>query len=431
MTDHIGGLLFPEEVLTSPWFILLATIVAFNTIIYLGLTLSKFVPWPKQLQGTAIRRRLERFGAIAAPEGNSSIDLARATHLDDPYESLRRSIANRDIPLSMSLVGTVVVITSLVNLLLLDYNVAYNHVIQLFFGLLLIVMALVIGPRNGVGRGVQWVWALLMTVLAALLAHEAIVEDASAPLSYILIVMVATPSVAMAWTPSLVSLFLMLAPFTFATFTVGQRQDEQMALAGLVAAGVGIVLLRMRLRAAMSVGEYWEQMIDSATTDALTGLLSERGQRELMPSLLSTADRYRQPIWAVRIEVTNIKALNKIYGYAYGDELLRSIARVLVEVLPANSSLARWGGPLFVSVGFGQPLPTETDIRRQIVKLLRTDPTTLGKQAAAFDVSVTLGIPGESSVDDLLMSMTTEPDEAGAAISPDLRETTDSVGNPH
>lgn len=423
MKHLLAGLVFPQEILTSPWFILLATVVAFNTIIYLGLTLSKFVPWPKQFQGATIRKRLERLGALSAPEGHSSLEVARSTHLSDPYEALRRGIANRDIPLSMSLVGIVVVVTSLVNLFLLDNNVAYNHVIQLAFGLTLLMLALIIGPRNGVGRGIKWMWALLMVVLVLLLANEAIVEDAVAPLAYILLVMAATPSVTMAWTPSLTALLLMWAPFTYATFVVGQKQDEQMALAGLVAAGVGLVLLRMRLRAAMAVGDYWEQLINSATTDALTGLLSARGQRELVPTLVSTAQRYRQSVWVVRIWVSNIRELNRIYGYSYGDELLRSLARVAAEKLPPNSSLARWGGPLFIAVGFGQPIPDEESVVRQLTAGLSQDPITLGKRAVELDVSIALGIPGETKIDDLLDDLAQTPGDV--ADAGDVQEPTD------
>ena len=48
-TRHIfAGILFPESTLTSPLFFFVATAVAFNTIIYLTLTISKFIPWPKQ-----------------------------------------------------------------------------------------------------------------------------------------------------------------------------------------------------------------------------------------------------------------------------------------------------------------------------------------------------------------------------------------------
>ena len=48
MSTTPTGLLLPQEVLYSWWFMLLATVVAFNTVIYVGLTLAKVIPWPHQ-----------------------------------------------------------------------------------------------------------------------------------------------------------------------------------------------------------------------------------------------------------------------------------------------------------------------------------------------------------------------------------------------
>ena len=50
-----AGILLPESVLTSNWFILMATVVAFNTIIYMGLTLSKLIPMPRQFHPERVR----------------------------------------------------------------------------------------------------------------------------------------------------------------------------------------------------------------------------------------------------------------------------------------------------------------------------------------------------------------------------------------
>jgi diguanylate cyclase (GGDEF)-like protein len=401
----LSGLVFPESVLTSPWFILLATVVAFNTIIYLGLTFSKFVPWPKQTKGAAIRQRLERWGAVDSPESSSVVSLSRASHLSDPYEMLRRTIANRDIPLSMALVGVAVILVSLVNLLILNDSVAILHVIQLLFGLLLLGVALAVGPKQGLGRGIKWLWALLMALLVGLLSREAVVDDASTPLAYALLVIVAMPSVTMAWTPSLVALALMVAPYTYATFVVADPQAQQLALAGLVGAGVGLVLLRMRLRAAMSIGEYWGRLNGSSTTDSLTGLLSRRGQRELLPAMVNTASMFGQSIWVLRVTVTNIRELNTIYGYQYGDEVLRAIARSATSELPSNTNIARWGGPVFVAVGVGQPLPEAEHVQELIISVLQRDPATLGKKQVELVVDVASGVPSKNVLDELVDSL--------------------------
>lgn len=43
----IAGILFPESVLQSLWFFYLAAFVAFNTIIFVGLSIAKLLLWPR------------------------------------------------------------------------------------------------------------------------------------------------------------------------------------------------------------------------------------------------------------------------------------------------------------------------------------------------------------------------------------------------
>lgn len=47
MNDVVTGLLFPQSAMQSPWFAFLASFVAFNTMIYVSLTVAKLIPWPK------------------------------------------------------------------------------------------------------------------------------------------------------------------------------------------------------------------------------------------------------------------------------------------------------------------------------------------------------------------------------------------------
>jgi GGDEF domain-containing protein len=55
MTPVISGLLLPESILNEPWFRTFTLFVAFNTIVYLGLTVSKLAPWPAQIRPARVR----------------------------------------------------------------------------------------------------------------------------------------------------------------------------------------------------------------------------------------------------------------------------------------------------------------------------------------------------------------------------------------
>lgn len=45
---HIVANLLPSDILTQPWFLLFATFVGFNTMIYAGITFVKLIPLPKR-----------------------------------------------------------------------------------------------------------------------------------------------------------------------------------------------------------------------------------------------------------------------------------------------------------------------------------------------------------------------------------------------
>lgn len=42
-----AGILLPESTFQQPWFFYLAAFVAFNTIVFVGLSLAKLVTWPR------------------------------------------------------------------------------------------------------------------------------------------------------------------------------------------------------------------------------------------------------------------------------------------------------------------------------------------------------------------------------------------------
>jgi len=47
MNHVVAGILLPDTVLREYWFFYLAAFVAFNTIIFVGLSVAKLVIWPK------------------------------------------------------------------------------------------------------------------------------------------------------------------------------------------------------------------------------------------------------------------------------------------------------------------------------------------------------------------------------------------------
>ncbi|MFG0723044.1 diguanylate cyclase [Pseudomonas sp. GLN_6] len=121
---------------------------------------------------------------------------------------------------------------------------------------------------------------------------------------------------------------------------------------------------------------------DLAEKDFLTGLLNRRAFSERAERSWRQAQRDKQALGVVMMDVDFFKRYNDHYGHAAGDEALRQIARVIGEHArrPLDCA-ARYGGEEFVGVWYGlgeeQLLTILEDIRQAIEALqlehLRSD----------------------------------------------------------
>lgn len=85
-----------------------------------------------------------------------------------------------------------------------------------------------------------------------------------------------------------------------------------------------------------------------AGTDKLTGAWSRRRLEECVRIEIDRLQRYEQPLSAMIIDVDFFKQINDRHGHGVGDEVLRSLASMLLAKLRKADSLTRWGGEEFV-----------------------------------------------------------------------------------
>lgn len=113
---------------------------------------------------------------------------------------------------------------------------------------------------------------------------------------------------------------------------------------------------------------------DLAEKDFLTGLLNRRAFSERAERSWRQAQREKQALGVVMMDVDFFKRYNDHYGHAAGDEALRQVARVIGEYArrPLDCA-ARYGGEEFVGVWYGldeaQLLAILQDIRSAIEAL--------------------------------------------------------------
>ncbi|MBP0484037.1 GGDEF domain-containing protein [Sagittula salina] len=101
--------------------------------------------------------------------------------------------------------------------------------------------------------------------------------------------------------------------------------------------------LNLRLQGAMTEAE------ERAFTDALTGLRNRRALDAVMERIV----RQKQPYSLMHLDLDLFKQVNDTLGHAAGDEVLRQVARVMLEETRHEDTVSRVGGDEFVVVCTG------------------------------------------------------------------------------
>lgn len=84
-----------------------------------------------------------------------------------------------------------------------------------------------------------------------------------------------------------------------------------------------------------------------AEVDSLTGLSNRRKFVEDLTRLLKLAQRQKQPLCYVLIDLDHFKQVNDKYGHDMGDRVLRQLGKLLKRQFRCEDLIGRWGGEEF------------------------------------------------------------------------------------
>ena len=87
-----------------------------------------------------------------------------------------------------------------------------------------------------------------------------------------------------------------------------------------------------------------------ATTDGLTGLYNHRMFQERLDEELVRAKRYNRKLFIMMIDIDHFKRFNDTYGHQTGDEVLKTVARLIKSNLRNIDFPARYGGEEFIVI---------------------------------------------------------------------------------
>lgn len=85
-----------------------------------------------------------------------------------------------------------------------------------------------------------------------------------------------------------------------------------------------------------------------ARVDPLTGLNNRRAFYEITKPIWSNALRNDRDVSVILLDIDQFKQINDSYGHAYGDEVLITVASILIRSAREGDALVRWGGEEFI-----------------------------------------------------------------------------------
>lgn len=90
-----------------------------------------------------------------------------------------------------------------------------------------------------------------------------------------------------------------------------------------------------------------DELAQLATVDGLTGCANHRTFQERLKSEVSLASRTGAPVAMLLLDLDHFKRVNDEHGHLVGDEVLRSVGRVLRDAARSSDVVARLGGEEF------------------------------------------------------------------------------------
>ena len=173
---------------------------------------------------------------------------------------------------------------------------------------------------------------------------------------------------------------------TVGLFYIEERQGEaeinDQDLHALVET-IGLSLVNMRLQ---------EKLRNQSIRDPLTGLFNRRYLEESLELECSRAERSREPIGIVMLDVDHFKRFNDTFGHEAGDVVLKRIGEILSRAVRQGDVACRFGGEEFVLVlpgtGVAEAMEVAERVRLSVQKLevsYRNQP--LGKTTVSLGVA--------------------------------------------
>ncbi|HWN70170.1 MAG TPA: diguanylate cyclase [Haliangium sp.] len=146
--------------------------------------------------------------------------------------------------------------------------------------------------------------------------------------------------------------------------------------------------LAARLRAQLRVQAELRRLREQVCVDELTGIYNRRGILNMLERETNRLSHNGTPVGILLVDVDEFKHINDTYGHSVGDEVLRSIGKVLHCSIRRSDAAGRIGGDEFLVV-----LPGVDELQaHQVAERIRAGIHQIEISGAEVRVSASIGV---------------------------------------
>ena len=146
-----------------------------------------------------------------------------------------------------------------------------------------------------------------------------------------------------------------------------------------------------------------------AHTDPLSGMGNRRAFYQQGEAEMELAKLDKTPVAALLIDVDRFKAINDQFGHAIGDKVIKSLAKIILDVVRTNDVQGRIGGDEFGILAPNTDLQGAKDLAERI--RLAVEFFELPFKGETIKLSVSIGLTTIRSEKDCLNAMLERADE--------------------
>ncbi|MBE7705370.1 MAG: GGDEF domain-containing protein [Cyanobacteria bacterium SIG29] len=106
----------------------------------------------------------------------------------------------------------------------------------------------------------------------------------------------------------------------------------------------------IKIKNLLKIKELKDKIDNISTTDDLTGLHNRKFLLERLDSEMSRAKRYGSTVSCILFDLDFFKVVNDMYGYEWGDVLLKKIAEMLSNLARKEDVVTRYGDEEFMVI---------------------------------------------------------------------------------